>query len=390
MPNMNTFKYKEIAKSVTRKSSIKSAVIVLKKFYVLLLFSTIFLAYSNCSTTTTTTTYMPNSSRKHSAYHKKHSPQKIYPVHSTKDCNCGEENNTLVDTNPLGREGDLERERTAPVEDDFNEDSFNEDFQAVSNRPEKEKGHYLEGIASWYGKEFDGKKTASGEIFDRRELTAAHKTIPLGTLVNVKNLENEREVVLRVNDRGPYVKKRIVDISEYGAETLGFKQKGLARVVITILGENSSADEGMSRGRREGKGATYAIYDKKRKDNQEENNWVKDESPAYPEHRAIEKESNDPNFFTLQMGVFKTYKHAEKLKKSLSSYGHQIDIYGRDSQYVVKMGKFNTRTEAESIRLYLLGEGYSSFIRSPQANNRQNRSPAARSEGENDDDSIFY
>lgn len=93
------------------------------------------------------------------------------------------------------------------------------------------------GIASWYGDAFHNKLTANGEIFDKRRISAAHKTLPLPTLVEVENLENGRRVVVRVNDRGPFVDDRIIDLSHAAADELGFTAKGLARVRVRYLGE---------------------------------------------------------------------------------------------------------------------------------------------------------
>jgi len=92
-----------------------------------------------------------------------------------------------------------------------------------------------EGIASWYGGKFQGRKTANGEVFDTNELTAAHKTLPFGTLVMVENLDNGKTVILRINDRGPYVGDRIIDLSRKGAETLNMIESGTARVRITSI-----------------------------------------------------------------------------------------------------------------------------------------------------------
>ncbi|MGC6392140.1 MAG: septal ring lytic transglycosylase RlpA family protein [Alphaproteobacteria bacterium] len=92
-----------------------------------------------------------------------------------------------------------------------------------------------EGVASWYGRQFHGKKTANGEIFDKDKLTAAHPTLPLPSYVLVTNLQNNRSVVLRVNDRGPFVKKRIIDVSQRASEVLGFRHDGLARVRLKML-----------------------------------------------------------------------------------------------------------------------------------------------------------
>jgi rare lipoprotein A len=102
--------------------------------------------------------------------------------------------------------------------------------------------NYVEtGIASWYGPNFHGKHTANGEIYDQNALTAAHRTLPLPSIVRVTNLENGRSVKLTVNDRGPYAKGRIIDVSRRSAQLLGFDGKGTARVRVEIVADESRA-----------------------------------------------------------------------------------------------------------------------------------------------------
>ena len=91
------------------------------------------------------------------------------------------------------------------------------------------------GVASWYGPGFHLKATASGEPFDMNELTAAHRWLPLNTIVRVTNLENGRSAVLRINDRGPYVRGRSLDVSRYAAERLGLKHAGTAAVRVEVF-----------------------------------------------------------------------------------------------------------------------------------------------------------
>jgi rare lipoprotein A len=91
------------------------------------------------------------------------------------------------------------------------------------------------GSASYYAHRFHGRKTASGEIYDERAMTAAHPSLPHGTRVRVTNLGNGRSVVLRVNDRGPWTKKRLIDVSFAAAQELRFVRQGLARVRIEIV-----------------------------------------------------------------------------------------------------------------------------------------------------------
>jgi rare lipoprotein A len=100
---------------------------------------------------------------------------------------------------------------------------------------------YQVGTASWYGDYFEGRPTASGEPFNMYDLTAAHMTLPLGTLVRVTNLRNHRSVIVRINDRGPYVSGRIVDLSYNAARVLHFEQQGLQRVRLDVLPKHRDA-----------------------------------------------------------------------------------------------------------------------------------------------------
>jgi rare lipoprotein A len=95
-----------------------------------------------------------------------------------------------------------------------------------------------EGTISWYGSQFHDRPTASGELFDKRGLTMAHPTLPFGTKVRVTNLRNGRSVVVRVNDRGPFIGHRIADLSQAAASLLGMLGKGVARARIEILGDD--------------------------------------------------------------------------------------------------------------------------------------------------------
>ena len=94
-----------------------------------------------------------------------------------------------------------------------------------------------EGIVSWYGERFHNRPTASGELFDFADLTMAHPSLPFGTRVRVTNLRNGRSVVVRVNDRGPFVGSRIADLSQAAAASLGMLGRGLARARIEVLGD---------------------------------------------------------------------------------------------------------------------------------------------------------
>jgi rare lipoprotein A len=96
-------------------------------------------------------------------------------------------------------------------------------------------GKRVAGLASWYGQQHHGRRTASGELYDMNKLTAAHRTFPFGTRLRVTNVENGRSVVVRVNDRGPHVDGRILDLSHHAAATLGMIEAGVARVEAVVL-----------------------------------------------------------------------------------------------------------------------------------------------------------
>ena len=101
----------------------------------------------------------------------------------------------------------------------------------------KRTAHYSDvGLASWYGDDFHGRYTANGEIFDMNAITAAHPTLPLPCYVRVTNLRNQRSIVVRVNDRGPYVGDRVIDLSVRTAKLLGFYGQGVAKVKVEYVG----------------------------------------------------------------------------------------------------------------------------------------------------------
>jgi rare lipoprotein A len=91
------------------------------------------------------------------------------------------------------------------------------------------------GVASWYGPGFNGRKTASGERFNKSHYTAAHRSLPFGTVVRVRNLKNGRSVDVRINDRGPFVKGRIIDLSEAAAQQIDLKHRGIGEVELRVL-----------------------------------------------------------------------------------------------------------------------------------------------------------
>ena len=103
-------------------------------------------------------------------------------------------------------------------------------------------GDDFDGIASWYGPDFHSKKTSNGEIYDMYDTTAAHKTLPMNTVVKVENLENGKTIIVRINDRGPFVKGRIIDLSNKAAHEIDMVRRGTAKVKVSVLGYNGEID----------------------------------------------------------------------------------------------------------------------------------------------------
>jgi rare lipoprotein A len=108
-------------------------------------------------------------------------------------------------------------------------------IDGVRYTPAEQPGYRAVGTASWYGDPFHGRPTSSGVVFDKRRFTAAHRTLPLGTRVKVTDLASSRAVIVTINDRGPFVDDRLIDLSRRAAERLGFLERGLARVRVEAL-----------------------------------------------------------------------------------------------------------------------------------------------------------
>ena len=111
---------------------------------------------------------------------------------------------------------------------------------APARTPHAVRGTTEEGVASWYGHPYHGRATTSGEVYDMHKLTAAHRTLPLGTRVRVQNLSNGREVEVRINDRGPFVESRVIDLSLAAARRIAMVGPGTARVRLRVLGSSGA------------------------------------------------------------------------------------------------------------------------------------------------------
>ena len=177
------------------------------------------------------------------------------------------------------------------------------------------KGFRQKGIASWYGPDFHGKRSSSGEIYDMHDMTAAHKTLPLGTLVRVRHLQNQHTIDVRINDRGPFVGDRIIDLSHEAARRLGMIGPGTAPVEIEAIGvlEGSPLD----------------LYS---------------------------------GNFTFQVGAFGSRENAERLRAELNPrFGNahivEFELAGR-MFYRLRVGKCSSLDEAIAYETYLKQNGF--------------------------------
>lgn len=252
------------------------------------------------------------------------------------------------------------------------------------------------GIASWYGPGFDGKKTANGEIFDKRELTAAHRTLQMPSLVRVTNLDNGRSVIVRINDRGPFKRSRIIDVSEKAAELLAFKGNGTAKVKLEVLQQESlriaeaarqgNLTKGYEVAMNEAPGDAFETvsYDTASGSISVEpvgreslivpsdtGSGVQTALPGhirngefYPDPIVQERAVTRTNIF-IQAGSFSVYDNANRLKDTLSSLSNaavtESNVRGQHF-YRVRLGPLNSVDEADRLLNRVVSSGHKDAI----------------------------
>ena len=171
-------------------------------------------------------------------------------------------------------------------------------------------GSIERGVASWYGDPFHGRRTASGERYDMHRLTAAHRTLPFDTLVEVRNRDNGRAVHVRINDRGPHVKRRVLDLSYAAAVELEMLGPGTARVEILVLGRVPAADA----------------------------------------------------FYTVQVGAFGEAGRARTLCDELRGRYPETTVEADGAWHRVRLGQFPYRRDAESLQRELVDLGFAALV----------------------------
>ncbi len=218
-----------------------------------------------------------------------------------------------------------------------------------------EDDRYVEtGIASWYGTAFHNRSTANGEIFDMHLVTAAHRTLPLPSMVRVTNLENGRSLKVRVNDRGPFARARILDMSRRGAELLGFREKGTAKVRVEILaGESRQLAAAMKGGTPMPAPSEPVVVASAQTDS----------APiaAPPPDPVVTTEAVAPTQMFIQAGAFSQYENATSVSTRLQQIG-QTNVTpvasGERELYRVRLGPIASVEEADAKLDAVMKAGY--------------------------------
>ncbi len=212
-------------------------------------------------------------------------------------------------------------------------------------RPE-EQPHYDEtGTASWYGDQFNGRPTATGERFDMHALTAAHKTLPLPGLVEVTNLGNGRRIVVRVNDRGPFVDGRIIDLSRGSAEALGMLSAGVGQVRVRYLGRAPRTGGGTTLQYAEARSAPAPVPAPTR-------------GAAQPQDAASGGQA-----WWIQAGAFSDRRAARRLADRLGDRA-RVDVAsaGDGALFRVLVGPWPDPNAAEQARQAVIARGYADAL----------------------------
>jgi len=251
---------------------------------------------------------------------------------------------------------------TLPQKNDGFENNAEDESELLSffgedstQKKEKNLAPLQKGFAAWYGKEMQGRPTASGDLFDMHEYTAAHRDFPMGSLVLVKNLENGRKQLLRINDRGPYVDGRIIDVSYAAAKDLGFAEKGTTEVEIELIqnGENNF----LSKAEAAQKSSPTPLPSDIHEPFAEED--IKIDNGEY-----IFIDGLRPKGFTVQIGAFESRLNAEKLRREMKAkYQKASFIATRAGLHHVWLGDFKSEESARKFYEKLRKRGEDVYYR---------------------------
>ena len=202
--------------------------------------------------------------------------------------------------------------------------------------PKEETSYQAEGMASWYGSEFAGQKTANGAIFNPQGYTAAHKTLPLPSVVKITNLDNGRSTYARVNDRGPFTKNRVMDVSEAVATELQMKAQGTARVKVELMPVESAELKRL---------ATQST-------------GIPAETATQPTGLAPSEMATATGQYYVQAGALASTVNAETMRGQISSVG-QTSVVEEGGYFKVRVGPYQTVDQARQAKQALQSHGIS-------------------------------
>ena len=262
----------------------------------------------------------------------------------------------------------------------------------------KEDWEYREtGVASWYGPGFHGKHTANGEVYNENDVTAAHPTLPMPTMVRVTNLENGRSIKVRINDRGPFANNRIIDLSRRSAQLLDIERAGTAKVLVEILPDETRQLIAMSSNQTAGdndlpsaapvgqvqtQSLTGAAPASPTAPGQPQPNLSKQLQPTLPQvskpntpaqpaapqaqmvplaNQQVQQVSVQPTSLYVQAGSFTNAGNAEKLRAKLAAFGAAFVVparVGTQDFYRVRVGPLATVGEADAMLSRIIAAGY--------------------------------
>jgi len=174
------------------------------------------------------------------------------------------------------------------------------------------------GIASWYGSKFHGKATANGETYNMNDFTAAHRTLPFNTVVKIENMENGKSVVVRINDRGPYVGDRVIDLSRRAAREIDMENSGTARVQIFLVEDGD---------------------------------------------RPVTDRVTNKETYTVQLASFNSEGDANTFSARVNNSRVERVAFGNSTAYRVYYGTFSSITDARAAQQRLAGQGFEGFVK---------------------------
>lgn len=228
----------------------------------------------------------------------------------------------------------------------------------ATSRPSEVPGGFEQGLASWYGVPFNGRRSANGEIYDMYKFTAAHRTLPFDTVVRVTNLDNGMQTEVRITDRGPFVEDRIIDLSLAAARAIGMVGTGTARVKLDIIASDASNfSEPVHASASTIPASPPSSPPPNRPTINSASPPITSATSAPPDRAAL---SINEGYFTVQVGAFGARENAEQLKRSLESRYHPVmiqDFLGPSGHlYRVRVGNFQSEDAARDLAAKLAAE----------------------------------